>query len=187
MGHGGNVIDELVTDHQEVEEIFRRIAALPPGDKERKTYADLATMELIRHCVAEEEYLSPAVRDYVANGGALADEELKDHARAEQIMEDLASHEAVEAQFDRLISVVIIEIRAHMADEEGRLFPRLRAACSEDTLDELGDKARRAKEAALIRSHPSAPGASPGNKLLAPDTGPIDRMLCALTGRGKQD
>ncbi|MGW2713406.1 hemerythrin domain-containing protein, partial [Streptomyces sp. NPDC001356] len=31
MGHGGNVIQELTTDHREVEEIFGRIEALPPG------------------------------------------------------------------------------------------------------------------------------------------------------------
>ncbi|CAM5235784.1 hypothetical protein SVIOM342S_03491 [Streptomyces violaceorubidus] len=53
MGHGGNVIDELTTDHREVEELFGRIEALPPGHKDRKLYADQATIELIRHSVAD--------------------------------------------------------------------------------------------------------------------------------------
>ena len=85
MGHGGNVIDELMTDHREVEELFGRIEALPSGDKTRKVYADQATMELVRHSVAEEEYLYPAVREHLVNGNTMADREIEDHAGAEQI------------------------------------------------------------------------------------------------------
>ncbi|MEU6577369.1 hemerythrin domain-containing protein [Streptomyces sp. NPDC046805] len=161
MGHGGNVIDELVTDHGEVEEFFGRIEALPPGDKERKTCAEQATMELVRHSVAEEEYLYAAVRKHVTNGDALADEEIEDHAKAEQIMKDLEGHEAGDAQFDRLIGTLMSEVRSHIADEEEHLFPKLRAACSEDTLYELGEKVRRAKKTAPTRPHPSMPDTVP--------------------------
>jgi hemerythrin superfamily protein len=185
MGHGGNVIDELVTDHREVEEIFGRIEALPPGDERRKTYADQAVMELMRHSVAEEEYLYPAVREYVENGNDLADEELEDHAQAEQIMKDLEGHEADDAEFDRLIGMLMTDVRSHIENEEGDLFPRLRVACTEVTLDELGAKVRRAKKTAPTRPHPSAPDTPPGNRLLAPAAGLIDRLRDALTGRGE--
>lgn len=84
MGHGGNVIDELTTDHREVEELFGKIEALPPGHKDRKLYADQATIELVRHSVAEEAYLYPAVREHVPGGGALADKELDAHYQSHQ-------------------------------------------------------------------------------------------------------
>jgi hemerythrin superfamily protein len=187
MGHGGNVIDELVTDHREVEEIFGRIDALPPGDKDRKTYADQATIELVRHSVAEEAYVYPAVREHVTGGDALADKEIEDHSRAEQIMKDLESCEAGDAEFDRLIGMLMSEIREHVADEEENLFPRLRAACPPDTLNNLGDQVRQAKKMAPTRPHPSAPDKPPANKLLAPGVGLVDRMRDALTGRGKTD
>ncbi len=187
MGDGGNVIDELVTDHREVEEIFGRIEGLPPGDKDRKVYADQATRELVRHSVAEEEYLYPAVREHVAGGGALADKEIDDHSRAEQIMKDLEGYEADDPEFDRLIGTLMTEIRSHVADEEENLFPKLRAACSPDALDELGDKVRQAKKTAPTRPHPSAPDKPPANKLLAPGAGMVDRIRDALTGRGKKD
>ncbi|MER7838124.1 hemerythrin domain-containing protein [Streptomyces sp. NPDC096040] len=187
MGHGGNVIDELVTDHREVEELFGRIAALPPGDKDRKVYADQVTMELVRHSVAEEEYLYPAVREHIAGGDALADKEIEDHSRAEQIMKDLEGYEAGDPEFDRLIATLMTEIRSHVADEEQNLFPRLRAACPPEALDELGDKVRRAKKLAPTRPHPSAPDTPPANKLLAPGAGLVDRLRDALTGRGKKD
>ncbi|MFJ5775413.1 hemerythrin domain-containing protein [Streptomyces sp. NPDC093094] len=185
MGHGGNVIDELVTDHREVEDLFVRIEALPSGDKRRKLYADQATMELVRHSVAEEAYLYPAVREHLANGGTMADRELEDHAKAERIMKDLEGCAADDPQFDGLIGDLMTEIRMHVADEEQNLFPTLRAACPPEALDDLGEKVRMAKKTAPTRPHPSAPDKPPANKLLAPGMGMIDRMRDALTGRGK--
>ncbi|WP_435612926.1 hemerythrin domain-containing protein [Streptomyces sp. bgisy159] len=186
MGHGGNVIDELVTDHREVEEIFGRIEALPTGDKNRKVAADQATMELVRHSVAEEEYLYPAVREHVADGDAIADREIEDHSRAEQIMKDLEGCDAGDPEFDRLIGMLMTEIRSHVVDEEENLFPKLQAACSPDALDTLGDKVRKAKKMAPTRPHPSAPDTPPANKMMAPGAGLVDRMRDALSGRGKK-
>ncbi|USQ86600.1 hemerythrin domain-containing protein [Streptomyces phaeoluteigriseus] len=186
MGHGGNVIDELMTDHREVEELFGKIEALPSGHKDRKMYADQVTMELVRHSVAEEAYLYPAVREHVAGGNTLADKELEDHAEAEQIMKDLESCAADDPQFDRLVRMLMTEIREHIADEEGNLFPRLRSACPADALDDLGGKVRMAKKTAPTRPHPSAPDKPPANKMLAPGVGMVDRMRDALSGRGKK-
>ncbi|MDQ1050750.1 hemerythrin domain-containing protein [Streptomyces sp. V4I2] len=187
MGHGGNVIDELVTDHREVEDIFGRIEALPSGDKDRKVYAEQATMELVRHSVAEEEYLYPAVREHLVNGNTMADKEIEDHSRAEQIMKDLEGCAAEDPEFDRLVGMLMTEIRSHIADEEQNLFPQLRAACPPEALDGLGDKVRMAKKMAPTRPHPSAPDTPPANKLLAPGAGLVDRLRDVLTGRGKHD
>ncbi|MBC2905557.1 hemerythrin domain-containing protein [Streptomyces cupreus] len=187
MGHGGNVIEELVTDHREVEEFFAKIEALPPGHKDRKTYADQATMELVRHSVAEEAYLYPAVRDHLSGGDALADKEIDDHSRAEQIMKDLEGCDAGDPEFDRLIGTLMTEVRSHISDEEANLFPKLRAACPAAALDDLGDKVRMAKKTAPTRPHPSAPDTPPANKLLAPGAGMVDRLRDALSGRGKKD
>ncbi|MEV6025994.1 hemerythrin domain-containing protein [Streptomyces sp. NPDC052036] len=187
MGHGGNVIEELVTDHREVEELFGRIEGLTPGDRDRKIYADQVTMELVRHSVAEEAYLYPAVREYLSGGDAIADKEIEDHSRAERIMKDLEGHEADDPEFDRLIGMLMAEVRSHIADEEENLFPRLREAASPEALDELGEKVRRTKKTAPTRPHPAAPDTPPANKLLAPGTGLVDRIRDALTGRGRKD
>ncbi|MCL8010090.1 hemerythrin domain-containing protein [Streptomyces sp. AS02] len=186
MGHGGNVIDELVTDHREVEEFFGRIEALPSGDKDRKLHADQATMELVRHSVAEEAYLYPAVRKHVPGGDAIADKEIDDHSAAERIMKDLEGCDAGDPEFDRLVGMLMTEVRSHIADEEENLFPRLRAVCPPATLDDLGDKVRQAKKLAPTRPHPYAPDKPPANKLLAPGAGLVDRLRDALTGRGKE-
>ncbi|MEU9137451.1 hemerythrin domain-containing protein [Streptomyces sp. NPDC048404] len=185
MGHGGDVIAELTTDHREVEELFGRIEALPAGDKRRRTYADQAVIELVRHSVAEEAYLYPAVRSFLPDGDSVADKELEDHAGAERTMKELEGVDAGEPEFDRLIGALMTEIRSHLRDEEDNLFPRLRSTASEDELMKLGDKVRQAKKTAPTRPHPSAPDTPPANKLLAPAAGMVDRVRDALTGRGK--
>ncbi|MEU3960334.1 hemerythrin domain-containing protein [Streptomyces buecherae] len=185
MGHGGDVIAELTTDHHEVEEFFGKIQSLPSGDERRKKYAEQAVMELVRHSVAEEAYLYPAVREFLPDGDAVADKEIEDHAKAERIMKELEGVAADDSRFDRLVDELMTEIRAHVRDEEDHLFPRLRAAASAEELATLGDKVRQAKKTAPTRPHPSAPDTPPANKLLAPGAGMVDRLRDALTGRGK--
>ncbi|MFI6809087.1 hemerythrin domain-containing protein [Streptomyces luteogriseus] len=185
MGHGGDAIAELTTDHQEVEELFGKIEALPSGHEQRKKYADQAVIELVRHSVAEEAYLYPAVREFLPDGDSIADKEIEDHAEAERTMKKLEAVDADAPEFDRIVGELMTEIRSHVRDEENDLFPRLRSAASEDQLMKLGDKVRQAKKTAPTRPHPSAPDTPPANKLLAPGAGMVDRIRDALAGRGK--
>lgn len=185
MGHGGDVIAELTADHREAEELFGKIAALPSGDEQRKKYADRAVIELVRHPVAEEAYLYPAVREFLLDGDTVADKEIEDHAEAERTMKALEGVDVGDAEFDRLIGELMAEIRSHVRDEEEDLFPRLRSAASEDELMKLGDKIRQAEKTAPTRPHPSAPDTPPANKLLAPGAGMVDRIRDAQTGRGR--
>jgi iron-sulfur cluster repair protein YtfE (RIC family) len=185
MGHGGNVIAELTTDHREVDELFDKIEAQPVGDQHRRKLADELTIELVRHSVAEEMHLYPAVREHVEGGDKIADKELSDHAAVEQHLKDLESLTADDPQFNHLVAKLKLEVSEHVRDEEGRLFPLLAAACTPDTLDKLGDKVRTAKKTAPTRPHPSAPDTPPGNKLLGPGAGLVDRARDLLTGRGK--
>lgn len=185
MGHGGDAIQELTTDHREVEEIFARIETLPSGNERRKKLADQATIELIRHSVAEEMYLYPAVRRHLPDGDALADQEIQDHAEAERTMKDLEDRGADDPRFDQLVGRLMQEIREHIFDEEQNLFPRLRRTAGQEELDRLGEKVRAAKRTAPTRPHPSAPDKPPLNKLLAPGAGMVDRIRDALSGRGR--
>ncbi|RKN04318.1 hemerythrin domain-containing protein [Streptomyces radicis] len=185
MGHGGDIIHELTTDHREVAELFSDIESMPPGEPRRKRLADQVTIELVRHSIAEEQYLYPAVRAQVPEGDAIADREIGDHATAERIMKELEEYSASHARFDQLVARLMIEVREHIQDEEDHLFPMLRAACTPEALADLGDKARRAKRMAPTRPHPSAPDTPPLNKVLAPGIGLVDRARDMISGRGR--
>ncbi|MFE1176087.1 hemerythrin domain-containing protein [Streptomyces sp. NPDC058773] len=185
MGHGGDVIAELTTDHREVEDLFEQFEDAPPGSEDRKRLADALTIELVRHSVAEEEHLYPAVREHLEEGDALADKELADHARVEQLLHDLQHREATDQDFDRLMVKLRTEVRAHVDDEENNLFDRLRSGVHPYILEELGKKIRHAKKSAPTRPHPHTPTTPPVNKLLAPGVGLVDRVRDYVTGRGQ--
>src|SRR5207244_2417985 len=138
------------------------------ADARRKHRADDLTIALVAHTVAEEEYLYPAVREFVANGDVLADKEIADHVRVEGLLKHLEHRQAHELEFEALTARLGTEVAAHVRDEEDHLFPLLREACTAEELRALGDKVRRAKRTAPTRPHPVAPGSPSTNKVLAP-------------------
>lgn len=184
MGHGGDVLKELTADHQEVEELFDRIQSLPAGDERRRDLLDSATIELVRHSVAEEQYLYPAVREYLEDGHRVADKELADHADIEGLLRELEHRGPQEAEFDHLIGRLVHAVDIHVRDEENRLFPALREVCSAEELAGLGERLREARKAAPTRPHPSAPDVPAGDRPPAGE-GMVDRARDMLTGRGR--
>lgn len=181
-----DVIAVLIQDHREVEEMFVRLEELNgDANDEAKTVAEQVVIELVRHSVAEEQYVYPAAREHLPNGDQLTDHEIKEHSEAERTMKKLEKLDPSDAEFWPTVTVLIQEIRHHVAEEEGKLFPELRAACPHDKLLELGGKVTAAKKIAPTRPHPTAPDHPPMNKVLGPGTGLVDRMRDALTGRGK--
>lgn len=185
MGHGGNVIEELMADHREVEEIFGRIEALTVRGQGLRELVDEVTIELVRHSIAEEQYLYPAVREHIPGGDRLADKEIADHSRVEEILKQLEGMKTDDARMNATLLQLMDEVAAHVQDEENNLFPKLRQACSPEVLDDLGDKIRRAKAMAPTRPHPAAPNTPTASKLLAPGAGLVDRARDFVTGRGK--
>ncbi|MFF0752900.1 hemerythrin domain-containing protein [Streptomyces sp. NPDC004267] len=185
MGHGGNVIEELKSDHREVETMFGRIQTMTGRGQELRDLVDEVTIELVRHSVAEEQYLYPAVREHVQGGDRLADKEIEDHRRVEEILKKLEQMDTVDAQMRPLLQQLQLEVSSHVKDEEDNLFPMLARACTAELLDDLGDKIRRAKSMAPTRPHPSAPSSPAASKLLAPGVGLVDRARDFVSGRGK--
>ncbi|KOG41253.1 hemerythrin domain-containing protein [Streptomyces decoyicus] len=185
MGHGGDVIQELTTDHREVDDLFNQFDDAKPGSADRKRLVDAITIELVRHSVAEEQHLYPAVREHLEEGDALADKEIDDHGRVERLLKGLEMLEAIDPDFDRMVRELRTEVTAHVDDEETHLFPQLRNHVHQPVLDELAELVREAKKTAPTRPHPGAPSTPPANKLLAPGLGLVDRARDYVTGRGR--
>ncbi|MFJ5547607.1 hemerythrin domain-containing protein [Streptomyces sp. NPDC093225] len=186
MGHGGDVIAELTADHGEVKDFFQRIDRTTAAD-ERRTLADKMTIELVRHSIAEEMYLYPAVREHLDGGDSIADKEIEDHAEAEGLLKELEDLDPSGAAFTTTMRRIETEVLDHIADEEENLFPALRRACPAGMLHDLGDKVRTAKKTAPTRPHPGIPSTPPANKLVGRGIGLVDRVRDLLSGRGKGD
>jgi hemerythrin superfamily protein len=178
-----DLIEVLTRDHREVEQMFAELEQGTGDPRRRRMVADAVIAELVRHAVAEEEYLYPTARKVLPDGNPLADREIAEHAEAERIMKELEDVEPIDPEFDRLARLLIQKVRHHMQEEEADLFPRLRQACPEDELRRLGRKVEVAKKMAPTRPHPDAPDTPPWNKLVAPGAGLVDRIRDVISGR----
>lgn len=178
-----DLVDVLLTDHREVESLFRRWESADITAPERRTLTDVIIAELVRHAVAEEEYLYPTIREILPDGGAVAEREIAAHAQMERLMKEWEAQDAGDPDFLATGRALIGSVRAHVAEEEAELFPALRAACAPTTLERLAGMAEMAKTTAPTRPHPSAPDHPPWNMLLAPGLGLVDRLRDALRSR----
>ncbi|MGI5144679.1 MULTISPECIES: hemerythrin domain-containing protein [unclassified Streptomyces] len=126
------MIAELMADHREVEEIFARIQSMTGQGQELRDVVDEVTIELVRHSVAEEQYLYPAVREHVEDGDRIADKEIADHSRVENLLKELEKTNADDPHMSPLLQQLMEEVADHVEDEENNLFPLLRQACSSE-------------------------------------------------------
>lgn len=151
---GRTAVEVLTHDHREVEDMFSTYAALPAGDGEqRQDIVERVIIELVRHSIAEEEYLYPSVRKSVPGGETLPEREIEERQEAEQTMTALEECSPDDADFDRHMQTLMRQTRQHVAEEEGELFPQLQQQLSEPELLELGDKIEKAKKTAPTWPH----------------------------------
>lgn len=178
-----DLVDVIVDDHRDVEEVFTELERPGLAAERRKRLVDHAITELVRHSVAEEQFMYPAARRVLEDGDAVAEHEIAEHAEAERVMKELEGADPTVPRYAELVRTLIDDIRHHVQEEESDLLPRLREACSREELVDLGEKVLAAKESAPTRPHPAAPDTPPANRLLDPGVGMIDRMRDALVGR----
>jgi len=178
-----DLIEVITSDHREVEKMFAELESRSGSAEHRRRLADHVIAELVRHSVAEEMFMYPAARKALADGDRIADHEVGEHAEAEEVMKELEGVDPTDARFDELLTKLIADVRHHIEDEESDLLPRLKQACFTEQLRELGSKVVKAKKIAPTRPHPSAPSTPPGNLILAPGAGLIDRLRDAMSGR----
>src|SRR5437879_6180887 len=125
MGDNGrDVIEVLTHDHREVEEMFGEFTAAAAPAERQRILNDI-TIELVRHAVAEEMYLYPAVREHVPDGDTIADKEIGDHAEVERLLKELADADPANAATTTLVHRLIDDVGEHVRDEENNLFPLL--------------------------------------------------------------
>ncbi|MGY1726716.1 hemerythrin domain-containing protein [Geodermatophilus sp. SYSU D01062] len=176
-----DVVEILTTDHHEVLDLVGRIPAADPA--ERRDMADTVIAELMRHSVAEEMFVYPAVREHLPDGEAAVQDDIQEHQQLVEVMKELEDVDSADPRFLETLGRLEQVLRHHVTDEETEQFPALRARLSPDQLVEIGRKVEAAKKAAPTRPHPSAPHSALFHKTVGPGVGMVDRLRDALTGR----
>lgn len=183
MAEAKDMVSVLVKDHEEIKDYFKQIESATDAET-RRTVADEVTAEIVRHSVAEEMCLYPAARDILPNGDEMVDEEIKEHAEAEELLKRWEGIDGDDPEFMTVFGEVRKGLLHHIDDEEEpKLFPEMQNAMSAEQMVDLGEKITKAKEMAPTRPHPSAPDEPPMDKALGVPTGIIDRIRDKMSGR----
>jgi hemerythrin superfamily protein len=177
-----DVVDILTTDHHEVLDLLQQIKITTDAE-ERRDLADTVISELVRHSVAEEMYVYPAMKKYLPDGDEAVDHDVEEHKELEQTMKKLESVDAQSGEFAQLLGELEDILRDHVSDEENEQFPELRVQVPREELIEIGGKVENAKKLAPTRPHPSAPNSEVFHKLVGPGVGLVDRLRDKLTDR----
>ena len=178
-----DVVDVLTADHRDVTALIGEIWTIR-DPMMRRDLTDTAISELVRHAVAEEMYVYPAMRKHLPDGDQAVEHDVEEHKELERTMKDLEGCDAGDPQFDQLVRQLRDQLHHHATDEETEQFPELRRRIPRDELTELAGKVETAKKLAPTRPHPGAPNNPVFHKLVGPGVGLVDRLRDKLTGRG---
>lgn len=181
--HTTDLIELIEQDHHEFERMFAELERGAHSADYRKQLVDHLIADLTRHAVAEEQLLYPTARDKLPDGDKLVDHEIEEHNEAEEVMKELEGLEPLHPEFEYRVTKLIDEVKHHLEEEESKLLPRVRAACSVDELSNLGKSFELAKKAAPTRPHPSGPDKPPANLIIGPGVGIIDKVRDVLSNR----
>jgi hemerythrin superfamily protein len=177
-----DVVDVLVSDHRDVTQLIGEIR-VATDPLIRRDLTDTAISELVRHAVAEEMYVYPAMRKYLPEGEHEVEHDIEEHKELEQTMKRLEAIEVSSAEFEGALNRLAAVLADHVQDEESGQFPELRRLVPQEELVELAGKVETAKKLAPTRPHPSAPNSELFHKLVGPGVGLVDRLRDRLTGR----
>ncbi|AEV85870.1 cation-binding protein [Actinoplanes sp. SE50] len=177
-----DVIDILTADHRDVTALIGEIKQVA-DPMIRRDLIDTAISELVRHAVAEEMYVYPAMKKHLPDGEKSVEHDVEEHKELEQTMKRLEDVDVSSAEFDAVLLELETILADHVQDEETDQFPLLRLHIPREELIELGTKVETAKKVAPTRPHPGAPNNELFHKLVGPGVGLVDRLRDKLTGR----
>jgi hemerythrin superfamily protein len=170
-----DAIRVLTDDHRQVEELFVRFEKTGDGaHKQRQDLVERITEALSIHASVEEEIFYPAARRSIADAGDDVLEALEEHHLVKLTLAELEAMDPSHERYGAKVAVLIENVRHHVKEEEGDLFPTVRKALDPSKLRAIGAELVAAKRTAPTRPHPEAPDTPPGNLVAQVLTAPLD-------------
>jgi hemerythrin superfamily protein len=184
----GDAIAVLKADHRQVEEWFTAFEkAGATAYKTKRKLVDRIIAALSQHAAIEEEEFYPAVRtfDPVAEDQVL--EALEEHHIVKWELQELVDLDPKDERFTAKVTVLIENVRHHVKEEEGELFPSVREAMTRAQLQEIADRLEQARRTAPTRPHPRSPDQPPAGTVSDVVAGVIDkaREMVHPSGQGR--
>src|SRR5205807_6075539 len=109
------------------------------------------------HAAIEEQVFYPAVREAAPDEKDLVLESLEEHHIVKWVLSELDGMVPSDERFTAKVTVLIENVRHHVEEEEGELFPEVRKAMKRKELEELVQALEAAKKVAPTHPHPRTP------------------------------
>ena len=170
---GTDVIQLLEADHRQAEQLLARFDTTPAG--ERDSYFCEVVNDLVRHEVAEEVVVYPAIRKDAPGGDAEADAHIREQSRSRAPAQRNGVHGRPSAQFKTSFRHLRDAVLGRAQAEENGAFRLLQQSEDPDARMTLGQRYETAKRAAPTHPHPHAPDSPPGNVILGPIAAVFDK------------
>lgn len=132
---GDEAIGLLIADHERVRELFEQYEGAERAQKQ--AIARQICQELKVHAQIEEEIFYPAARRAIDDED-LVDEAIEEHAEAKRLIASIEAAGGDEGETETQVLELRDAIDHHVEEEEGELFPQVRAAGVD--LSEIGEQ-----------------------------------------------
>jgi len=129
----------LRQQHREVDQLFERFEAAGANAREAKEQLCRKVNDALAvHAAIEERLFYPATQD--ARTEELLHEAVEEHLAARRLAAGLLEAGLDDAQLDARMKALQEQVRHHVTEEEGELFPVVRKMLDVDDLEQLGEQ-----------------------------------------------
>jgi len=178
-----DAITLLKDDHKDLERLFKEFE--DAGDRAyvtKRRVVDRIIEELSRHAAIEEQLFYPNVRARVAGTDGQVLESIEEHHVVKWLLSDLDAMQPENERFDAKTTVLIENVRHHIEEEEGEMFPKVRDELGRKELQKLGEQMAAARHLAPTHPHPRSPDAPPANLIVGLAAAMVDRVGDTVSG-----
>lgn len=119
-----NIFEALKKDHAAVQPLLKKLLSLADENADRGVKIELAKKiqhEIKLHNRAEEAVLYKSLRD-LSEGAILTEDRYQEHAHVEACLHTLVSPKSLPMEWREAALDLSTSFKAHVVDEEGRLF-----------------------------------------------------------------
>src|SRR5207248_4825316 len=129
-------------DHRMVSGLLMSLEMTPKiNGMVRRTLFNQIRQSLMIHTQVEEEIFYPAIRNLMLGGeGSRVDEAYREHQTVKDLLNQMATMDAISDEFDGKLAELKQNLRHHVNEEEGEMFPLVTHRMSSERLEEIGQK-----------------------------------------------
>lgn len=148
-----NALKLMKKDHRKVESLFQELEDTTSRHQAtRETLFNELKRELEAHAYMEEKLFYPAVKEH-APTHELTLEAYEEHHVVKLLLSELEKMPRKDDEWMAKCKVLIENVRHHVKEEEGELFPKVKDVLDGDVLDSLGLQMEHTKME-FLEKHP---------------------------------